>query len=177
VKIRYLEDELWILAWNASVQHSALYKKDAWKKQRDKIGTFREKVVDFIRTSLIPQYESPLDELEHCKNIDHLIQQANQADKETRILGTNGYRYGVAQKLLNLALKYYWCLGQISEPPHCPIDKIVIDHTPLRGRVNWTEITTREQYLSVISAVRFVAEQATCSISMWELNNYQRRKP
>lgn len=35
------------------------------------------------------------------------------------------FSFGVAQKLFNLALKFYWSLGLIAEPPHCPIDLLV----------------------------------------------------
>ena len=80
--------------------------------------------------------------MRHCENIENLITYANSAD--TDVLGENRYKYGVAQKLLNLALKYYWCLGEIKEPPHCPVDKIVIDQTVFRGRVNWTQISTEK---------------------------------
>ncbi|SDJ63273.1 hypothetical protein SAMN05216338_105731 [Bradyrhizobium sp. Rc2d] len=37
------------------------------------------------------------------------------------------YWYVVAQKVLNLLLKYYWCLARIPEPPYCPIDRIIIE--------------------------------------------------
>jgi hypothetical protein len=94
---------------------------------------------------------------------------------DTGVLGKDGYKYGVAQKLLNLALKYYWCLGLIKEPPHCPVDKIVIDMTVFRGKVNWTQILTEREYLDIISAIMALAEKENCSIAQWELNNYERR--
>jgi len=72
--------------------------------------------------------------------------------KADGILRDGNYRYGVAEKLLNLALKYYWCLGHIPTPPHCPVDRIVIEKTHLRGRVNWTEIKDEPQYRGVIEA-------------------------
>ena len=45
-KTKYFERELWILAWNASVQHATLYKSGAWQNQRDQIDEFRNKVID-----------------------------------------------------------------------------------------------------------------------------------
>jgi hypothetical protein len=66
-----------------------------------------------------------------------------------------------------------FCLGQISEPPHCPIDRIIIEKTHLRGRVNWTEIVDEDQYRAFIEAVRRKAEPE--SIARWELWNYRRR--
>ena len=171
-KTAYILRELWISAWNASVQHSAIYKEGAWKHERDSIETFRTKVIDFIKANLIPQYQETISEERHLQNIRNLIDYANKAD--TGVLGRNGYKYGIAQKLLNLSLKYYWCLGETEEPPHCPVDKIIIDQTIYRGR-NWTQIVTEKEYLEIIEAIRILAEKENCSISEWELNNYARR--
>jgi hypothetical protein len=33
--------------------------------------------------------------------------------------------FGIAQKMLNLYLKYMWSLGNIQEPPHFPVDRII----------------------------------------------------
>ena len=174
-KTKYLERELWILAWNASVQHATVYKSGAWQNQRDQIEEFRNKVIDHIKGYIIPQYTVTVEESRHCNNIKALIDYANQVD--TSVLGKDGYRYGVAQKLLNLSLKYYWCLGLIKEPPHCPVDKIVIDKTSFRNKVNWTQIVAEREYLNIISAIRSLAEKDNCSIAQWELNNYERRQP
>jgi len=173
-KTIYILGELWISAWNASVQHSALYKEGAWKNQREEIDVFKRKVVDYIKDNLIPQYKEKISEMRHLENIRNLIEYANKVD--TGVLGENGYKYGVAQKLLNLALKYYWCLGEIEEPPHCPVDKIIIDQTRYRGR-NWTQIVEEKEYSEIISAIKALAEQDSCSISQWELNKYARRQP
>jgi hypothetical protein len=172
-KTEYLLRELWILAWNASVQHAALYTNGAWKNQRERIDRFKRKVIDYVKEKVVPQYRAIVGEQQHCANIRDLINYANTIDPG--LLGENGYKYGVAQKLLNLSLKYYWCLGQIKEPPHCPIDKIIIDKTSCR--CNWTQMLTEGEYLKVISAVRARAEGERCSIAHWELRNYERREP
>lgn len=90
-----------------------------------------------------------------------------------RLLARRTLQIRRTQKLLNLVLKYHWCLGQISEPPHCPIDRIIIQKIHLRGRVNWTEIVDEDQYRAVIEAVRRKAEPE--SITRRELRNYRRR--
>jgi hypothetical protein len=170
-KTKYLVRELWISAWNASVQRASLYKPDA---RQDQKATFKNKVIDHIRDHIIPQYKEAVEGSRHCENIRGLINYANEVG--TGVLGKDGYKYGVAQKVLNLALKYYWCLGQIKEPPHCPVDKMVIDKTVFRGRVNWTQILTEKEYLDIISAIRALAEKENSSIAQWELDNYERRQ-
>ncbi len=174
-KTKYILGELWISAWNASVQHASLYKDSAWKNNRDEINIFKNKVVGHIKENIIPQYKEKVEEQRHCENIKNLVAHANGAD--TGVLGKHLYKYGIAQKLLNLALKYYWCIGEIEEPPHCPVDKIVIDQTSFRGRVNWTQILTEKEYLNIIAAIRALAVAENCSIAQWELNNYERRQP
>ncbi len=174
MKKNYLINELWILAWNASVQHASIYKTGAWKNNSKEISGFRKKIISYISQNLIPQYKTTVSESDHCKNIASLINFANDADT-VGILGNDGYKYGVAQKLLNLSLKYYWCLDEITEPPHCPVDRIVIDKTKLRGKVNWTTITREADYLQVIREIDNLAQQAKQSIAIWELSEYERR--
>ncbi len=170
---QYILEELWILAWNASVQHASLYIPGAYKDNREEINELKNKIVKFVSDTVIPRYKNKLDEKQHCMNINDLIVYANMVD--TGVLGENRYKYGVAQKLLNLILKYYWCVGEIEEPPHCPIDRIIIDRTKYRGSINWTQILTESEYLKVIGAIRKLALAKETSIAKWELGNYQRR--
>lgn len=173
-KTEYIVSELWILAWNASVQRAALYKRGARESNSDAINKYRNKLINYIESKLIPQYSVKVGEQQHCRNIQKLVDYANKI--ENGLLGEDGYKYGVAQKILNLSLKYYWCLGQIQEPPHCPVDRIVIDKTQYRGMINWTKILTEKEYLKIISAVKSLAEEENCSIAHWELMNYERRE-
>ena len=56
------------------------------------------------------------------------------------ILRQPGYKIGVAQRLLNLQLKYLWCIGIAGEPPNCPVDRVMINKTYLKNQVAWTKI-------------------------------------
>ncbi|MBJ7403403.1 MAG: hypothetical protein JHD07_08935 [Bradyrhizobium sp.] len=162
----FIVGEIWTLAWAASVQRANLYVAGSKQTQE-----FRAKIKDFVGRDLLPHYESPCTESQHYQNIALLVEFGTRAIPD--ILRDGNYRYGVAQKLLNLALKYYWCLGHIPAPPHCPVDRIIIEKTPLRGRVNWTEIKDEAQYREVIEAIRQIAGSE--SLARWELLNYSRR--
>jgi hypothetical protein len=153
------------MAWAASVQRANLYVPGSKQTQ-----AFRLKIKEFVVGDLLPQYETSCGEPRHYENIALLVHFGTRAIPD--ILRGN-YRYGVAQKLLNLALKYYWCLGHIPAPPHRPVDRIVIEKTSLRGRVNWTEIQNEAEYRKVIEAIRQVAGDE--SLAKWELLNYRRR--
>ena len=170
-KQQYLCRELEILAWNASVQRANVYvpglAADDPRKRR-----FRKQVLEFLARQLLPNYGNPMNEAEHRQNIERLGAHASGIDAE--LLSGGNYRFGVAQKLLNLTLKYHWCLGVVVEPPHCPVDRIVLKQTR-RSDMSWTQIDDCGPYLEAIDAIRAVANRESLSIAMWELKCYARR--
>jgi hypothetical protein len=176
-KQEFVISEFWILAWNASVQHARLY-NDSVKHSGapdERVADFKRTIIRFVTDQLLPHYLGKhCDEEQHYKNIASLIEFANRNDRG-EILGEDRYRYGVAQKLLNLMLKYLWCDDFIWRPPHCPVDRIVIDRTKYRGKVNWTEIRKESEYRKVIEAIKELATPEGLSASEWELNYYSRR--
>jgi len=169
---RFIVEELAILAWGASVQRARIYRQGLGQGTED-ARSFRREILEFISSTLLPQYKQPVAESGHYKNIDQLIEYASRRGQ--KVLGDSGYKYGAAQKLLNLTLKYHWCLGAVHEPPHCPVDRIVIEKTSFRGSLNWTQIVERAGYQKVIEAVEVLARKDRLSIARWELANYSRR--
>lgn len=168
----FIVHEIWILAWNASVQRAKLYKKGLSQKDR-KASDFRSSVISYIEGEIFQSYKSGCSEEQHYSNIKSLIAKANTLG--SGILGPDGYKYGVAQKLLNLAVKYLWCLGHIKEPPHCPVDRIVINKTKLKDKVSWTEIKEQKLYEDVIKEITVLASAKSLTLAQWELLNYARR--
>lgn len=165
--------ELWMLAWGASVQHAKLYRKRYDSAPASNNGErLSDYLFDYLSREVVPEYRSRVEEEQHYRTIDALIVRANSAGAE--VLGELGYKYGVAQKLLNLFLKYLWCLGNIAEPPHCPVDRIIIGKTRYRDR-NWTQIVRRSEYEEIIEDIRHLANREGTSIAQWELLNYGRR--
>jgi hypothetical protein len=130
-----------------------------------------ENLITYLSSQVIPRYKDGIKEEQHYERIDDLVSYANTAGE--KVLGYLGYKYGVAQKLLNLVLKYHWCLGAIAEPPHCPVDRIVIDKTRYRGKA-WTKIVKRSEYQPIIEDIkRLMGAQ---SVAMWELSIFSRRQ-
>lgn len=168
----FIVNEIWILAWNASVQRAKLYKKGL-SSEGGKTSDFRSSVISYIEGELFQSYKSGCSEEQHYTNIESLIAKANTLG--SGVLGPDRYKYGVAQKLLNLALKYLWCLGHIKEPPHCPVDRIVINKTKLKNKVNWTEIKERKQYEDAIKEIKALASAKSLTPAQWELLSYARR--
>ncbi|MFY3919845.1 hypothetical protein ACOTI7_20975 [Achromobacter xylosoxidans] len=81
------------------------------------------------------------------------------------------FRHGVAQKLVNIHLKYLWAAGVIPEPPHCPIDGIIRDLAGLK--YDWTVSDSVAEYEAAIAELRVRAQPRTLAI--WELQEFRRR--
>lgn len=145
--------------------------RDGLEPNSESTRRFRQSLFSYISHKVVPAYKDEVTEDQHYRQLDNLVAFANGAGNQ--VLGPRGYKYGVAQKLLNLFLKYQWCLDMIAEPPHCPVDRIVIDQTRYKGKINWTDIVERPQYQRIIEDIRCQARNQ--SIAMWELSIYNRR--
>jgi hypothetical protein len=84
------------------VQRAKLYKKGLSPEDR-KASEFRTSLISYIEREIFQSYMNGCSEEQHYENIESLIAEANAVG--SRILGPDGYKYGVAQKLLNLAVK------------------------------------------------------------------------
>jgi hypothetical protein len=168
---KFLFDEFCVLAWGASVQHACIYLDKSITNKRK--YEFRRKILSFIEREILPNYSLICSDENHVDNIMKLVTYGCEIGRG--ILRKDGYKIGVAQKLLNLLLKYMWCLGLIVEPPHCPIDRIVLSETTLRGKLNWTAMTRKDEYLKAIEAVRCEASKNRLTLANWELQCYSRR--
>ena len=168
-KSHFLQNEFWILSWNASVQRAVKYAKGTTEKDR---RPFRDYVFKHCNREIIPRYDKGQTEPEHVANIVELRDVALAYPDKGLLIAP--YNIGVAQKLLNLQLKYLWCAGLVEMPPHCPIDRIILSHTRLRNRVNWTNMTTVSEYKQAIEAIK--EKTGGKPIAEWELTTYNRRR-
>ncbi len=170
IQTQFVISELWILSWNASVQRSLAYRAGVQGSDRSR---FRSQVIDHIQETILPAYISECAQEQHIENILDLVSFANEVCGG-RIL-SKSYNIGIGQKLLNLQLKYLWCIGQVARPPHCPIDRIILAKTCLKNRMNWTEIDSVFMYVEAIEAIKEIA--GNMHIADWELATYQRQTP
>lgn len=166
---KFLEYEFWMLAWAGSVQRNITYKENASESEKTE---FRKKMHDILKDKILPQYKVTLDSDKHVKNIKKIIDEANNFGSSFL---EGSYKFGTAQKLLNLTLKYHWCMGWIEEPPHCPVDRIIISETHLEGKLNWTDITDLNVYEQAIEAINIKALEKNLSLAEYELQVFSRR--
>lgn len=106
---------------------------------------------------------------DHYKKIEEFRNEVT--DQGNGILKNNTFRYGIAQKMLNLYFKYLWCSGDLkTEPLHCPIDGIVKEILGNSTLVNWTSMVEMEEYKKYIDLIR--EKDKSRSPSQWELEEW-----
>ena len=128
----------------------------------------------FLRKQLYQygeRYKNDIDEKKHVENIKEFVQDIT--NKYGKILKDNKFRVGRAQKLLNLYLKYLWVLGKISNPPHCPFDRKIIEELGLD--INWTKLDSIDDYKKMVEKARNTAKDNNVSIAEWELKMWSQK--
>jgi len=169
LKQTFLHNEIWLLSFGGAFQHVKIYKENI--KETEKLH-FRKELKGFIIEHILPQYNDSVCEFSHILNIEAIIV---FSEKWSNILNNGKLLLGVSQKLLNLVLKYYWCLGEIEEPPHCPIDRIIqVNGLKSKNIINWTSISDVNVYLNIIHQVQEQANIVGKSIAEWELEEFSR---
>lgn len=106
---------------------------------------------------------------QHIKNINQLKDCITT--KYNLILFKGEFRFGIAQKLLNLYLKYLWALGWIIPiPPHCPIDSTV--SKTLNHEYKFSKSDSVDEYKKIIEKTNQVAIKNGNRIAEWEMNEF-----
>jgi hypothetical protein len=164
----FLKAEFWMSSWSASVQRSGLYKDRAGSDPARK--KFQLEVRSLVDEELLPKYINGCSEEDRYSNIGKLEKWGSHHGAD---LLSNGYPFGIAQKLLNVYLKYQWCSGWISEPLHCPIDRTILKKLRLESRFIWTTMKESD-YRAAIDVLKRVALQDGLSPAQWELHEFRR---
>lgn len=133
---------------------------------------FREALVRSLERVAIQYVPGRVSYREHYYYLGR-FRRAMSSRKFKPLLHEGNFRVGVAQKALNLYLKYLWCLGEIAEPPHCPFDNLVIGELDDCEGINWTEFDDLEIYEYLVEQARIKAKDL--SLAEWELRLFNRR--
>jgi hypothetical protein len=157
------EDDALRNSLRAALQRNPTYAQNVGFQER---STFRVRWAELLR-DISYQYSSQVDDESHLQNI------SNICDVMTRefgpILHGQRFRLGTSQKALNLYLKFLWCLGlNMTPPPHCPIDRIVLRVARIEGA--WTQMDSREVYIQWVNSLReFARANGHQNLQEWEL--------
>ena len=161
MKSNFIINELWQLSIAGAFQRAGIYRPEASEEAKNK---FKRELKEDLESFIAEQYFKPCTEEQHLKNIEKLSEHTKDyAD----ILKGGQLNIGVSQKVLNLFLKYVWCLKLIPTPPHFPVERsnqIVLNEkakslglstTPL---LPWTQIESIQEYLTVIDLAKRVQQ-------------------
>ena len=160
----FMDAELFQLTLGAVAGRGKMYEPDLKEK-------VRKPAQDTLRAMLEatwPSYKSSVSEHAHIDNIQSISEK--MSSRHADILRGGKFRIGLAQKALNLYLKYRWCLGQIGSPPHCPFDAGILMKIPGWRGHSWIAIDLMEDYTRLVGAARAVAGQQ--GLAEWELSVY-----
>lgn len=163
----FLKGEIWLLSFGAAFQRNSIYKPHVSDKDKK---AFRKELRTYISNNILPLYKKTVDDKYHNACLVSIV---DNSKYHKAILQHGQINIGTAQKLLNLVLKYYWCLGWIEEPPHFPVDRIIQKSLPAKSRRTWTKIYSIEDYMTVIDAARNQLKNGE-TLAQWELKNYSR---
>lgn len=168
MKQAFIENEIWMLTINGAFQRANVYQGEV---KEDSRNAFKEKLHLHLQNLVQTHYYQSVDDELHLKNIREIEAFAKDFD----FIKLN---FGVSQKLLNLYLKYQWCLDKIPVPPHFPVDRTIQEKLGLTENqiVAWTQIEDEKEYLAIIEAAKLRAkEKNISSIAELELKHFNRK--
>ncbi len=109
-QLHFIEGEFLTLSISGALQRSSTYATEA---EQDREAVRRG--LRLILRDLATRYSVLVGDEAHIKNIEEL---ATRAGKDyPKFLNGDHLRFGIAQKALNLYLKYLWCADRLPRPP------------------------------------------------------------
>ena len=165
-------------AMAAATQHNSLYAKNASVEQKARL---RSDWRDFL-LSLEARYRKPRSGEFLIKDILLLRRRMNahhgtafRTTRHPRFNTDPGFRLSHAQKSITVFLKHLWCLGRIAEPPHCPVDGIILGKAGLKyPKTKWGYVNDLATHCGQIKCLRAAANRSKQSLAEWELRKFKK---
>ena len=173
----FLDQETFTLTLNGAIGRNKTYREDIDEGSKRK---FRKSLQCWLFDRVGEYGAERVGEERHLANIDRLSSTVSENHGDILLGGT--FRIGAAQKALNLYLKYCWARGIVLEPPHCPIDSIVLGEIEkcasgaacrICSEVTWTKIRRMHEYVHFVEKAKAQAAEAGLSLARWELGIWE----
>lgn len=164
-KEEFIKNEIFLLTIMGAFARNNIYKNSVSENERLQ---FRNDIKSIL-LKLEERYRNKLPKIEHLSVLSKFKKDIDNKGKN--ILKESSISFGTAQKLVNLYLKYLWCIGFIEEPPSCPIDSIILKKIK-DYKTRWTTMT-EEQYKLTIKKIE--QKKGDKSIANWELEEFSRK--
>ncbi|MDB4028015.1 hypothetical protein N9459_02395 [Flavobacteriaceae bacterium] len=175
MKEDFINKEIWMLTFGASFQRAYAYVDNASNDTKIRFKNYTTVVVE----NILAQYKT--DKVTDVQHIDNIKALSVSSKQFSEIFNGGKINFGIAQKMLNLYLKYQWCLCNINEPPHFPVDRIIQqklnEQAKLKGLpklelLPWTQFKDETHYIKVINHARALKITTPAKL---ELKLFQRR--
>lgn len=86
------------------------------------------------------------------------------------LLCNGGLRIAHAQKSLSVFLKHLWCIGLVTEPPACPVDRIILGLAGAPESLRtWTTVNSMDEYDRQLTWLADRAVEESRTLAAWEL--------
>lgn len=157
MKDSFILNEIWLLTTMGGFQRTNLYDSTVNADENER-KAFREALHLQIKDISLTHYINIVNEREHINNIKKIYDNSSSG-RFSHLLNNGKLNFGVSQKLLNLYLKYLWCIKKINTPPHFPVDRIIqvnlnkkAQKLGLKRRkvTAWTKIENENEYMEII---------------------------
>ena len=148
-------------AISAAAQHNKLYNTHDLSRRKEIRGFWAERLEELADKQRARKLTSQnyLDEVLRLKEI--MNTQFNDIE----------FRISHSQKSISVYFKHLWCMGEISSPPQCPVDRIILTKigAPVKDR-SWGYVDTIEEHNRKYEMIIiFVRSQGFDNESEWEL--------
>ena len=181
-KKSFINNEIWILTFAGGFQRAKIYTGVIDEKQR---SAYRQLLRNYIEELVAKHYQKNVSDAEHLEHINSIIAFSNSQMEFKENVKMN---FGIAQKLLNLYLKYLWCLGELKiVPPHFPVDRIIHEELNKTAKdtglkkfeiASWTQFDDEKHYLQIINFAKELTKIESYShfnLAELELYLFERR--
>jgi hypothetical protein len=170
----FLADVFLSNSLSGGLGHSGTYVKTKNKGEEKWLNEGKEKLYGVLKAALCEltaKYSTgaSVTTEEHMESLQRLKQCAKDSCAES--LRGGELRLGVVAKLLNLFLKFFWCVGKITTPPpHCPFDRRLIQERLGFTGDDWTKVDDPATYLKWVSKAEELRDKENRgSLAEWEL--------
>jgi len=161
---KFMRIQFWANSAAAALGHSKAYLEET---SDDHHQSFRKRMNVAVEEISTRYVSKRILENEHLENIESIV---SESQEFANILTGGRLTFGVAQKMLNVYLKFLWCTGLVGEPPHCPLDSRILGIVGWHGK-GFTQMN-RAEYIEAIKKIRETS--AGKSLAQWELESYNR---
>jgi hypothetical protein len=149
----FLMEQLWSNTFAASFQRAYVYNGEPKDIEKLALKEALRNRIEAISKDEYSNVSRQVSDSQHILNIQSVIKTSR---KFGAILNGEEIKFGVAQKLLNLYLKYVWLMFDKPTSSHFPVDRMIQVALGIKEKdiVSWTIDLDEKSYMNIIKIAR-----------------------